>query len=474
MKKLFLFMFLFMCIFLDLFCADFEESIKRLMPLEQLESKIKSTANEASINDWDHRFDRFKKHIEVLKSADEFKSVMDEVKNNGFKESFPLNGWEILNILGFKPFTEPGSCNENSALWKKVKDLIIKGILSDIKVENNYVASRPTIPFKTVFESYKTDDEAVNNKLWKHSSFDAKSFCIDFDSKKNQAEILIGAKKSINTLCSNTDYGMQSIDALLLGLQPLSTLIKVDSQTMNCFIQHFYCLLGFEEVGVSDSIKNKIKDFKKWGWFDSVNNRISENFIIPLSFCSNPKNYRILTYAGKKFYNDNSPYIILTGYLCEFFFRTAFGDECFLKLLYKKLIATIKKATNFSIENDSSGFLKFVLKNGLYLGNSNIPTNYELTLLPSYPQIIPTFKKFLARIFGQEGVSWKWDSDNGQPLVFIEEKKDEMIVSFFEYVEDGLSLQLNNLKNNLSELSKKLQLLNKNLEALKVSLGLAT
>ncbi|QQR49460.1 hypothetical protein IPF37_01275 [bacterium] len=184
------------------------------------------------------------------------------------------------------------------------------------------------------------------------------------------------------------------------------------------------------------------------------------------TFIGNMHNYRHFFCGASILYNDNSTYMQLKGLLLEYFFRSSFGDDCFLALLYQNLTQEIEKATTFCLKPREiikaqimdMSFTKINLIFNVSAISSDTKEDIENrikqkfgdnvfeTIFPDYHKetIVDYFKQFLSTTFGQD--TWQWNSDNqDNPLTFNPNKKDKMLTQFLKTIEKNTNTSTTNL-----------------------------
>lgn len=211
--------------------AVFDQSLALLMPLNQLEARIKTVAeapkySEGSIKgsqiitDWDQRMDRFKRHINVLK-GDNFKLFMKKLKKEGFERYFqPFEFVSIMSILGLKPLSI--GFPDHQMPYQEIVTLIDNKSLIDMKCDKDVqiVASKPTIPFALIFNDYyQSNNWTMGN--WKDGGqLISINQLVNFDKDVDQSKVLMDLAKKYGGFGSPQTIAHSSGQAVLLGLQP--------------------------------------------------------------------------------------------------------------------------------------------------------------------------------------------------------------------------------------------------------------
>ena len=249
--------------------ASFDQSAKILVPLAQVEQTVKKLFVDAGVADGDQRFQRFKKHIEVLESDPRCTGFMNELKGTGFDDLFPGQAKDFLtlNILGLKPTTLSMGDHDVEALIdqliseKKVTDILYKIDL----LSGNKIISRPTIPLKVVFQSY-----APGSDNWK-TDFCAQKLSEEFKDIDNPEE-LYEKLKDFRDFASSSDVWIESGSAVFLGLQPIVAGIYLQDIHIKNFLNNFHILLDVLPFKILPHRslpllwdKDKIRPLRIWG-----------------------------------------------------------------------------------------------------------------------------------------------------------------------------------------------------------------
>lgn len=331
---------------------------------------------------------------------------------------------------------------------------------------------------------------------------------------------------------SSSDFAHESCSALLLGLQPLVSAIYCRPPSFASFYKFFHLLLDLvkeQDVAIDEKKAwNKgntwsnsiVCPLYKWNnnyWMayqampvGGVGTNDDKKAAFPINtpkvlssftLCGNLQHYRVLLYTGTRLYNDNGYYFELLGLLVELFFRSAFGDEVFLTLLYDRLTKKISDAAAWCIEPEKKHETAVVGSawNTLLQEPKTFnpipafampqvwstwqefndartgPGKDSLTAeqKASYPPIVPTFQEFLKRTFGLD--TWQWDDANkDKPLTFDNTKKDAMLAHFLKTVHKGEKVagnELTQLEQALAALKARLVVLAVALHKLNGSVG---
>ncbi len=485
-------------------CASsFDQSATILAPLGQVEESIKKVFIQANVNDGQERLNRFKKHIEVLKTDADCKPLMDQLKKSGFNQLFPGSPKDflILNILGLKPTTLDMQDVQAKNL---ITQLINTKKITNILYQDNKIIAQPTIPFKVVFESYKNSSGNWKTPFCKGT--DPASGLFETFKNVDTPQELFDDLKGFGDFPSSTDIDSESGAALFLGLQPIVTGISLQNDQVQEFLKFLHILLGVVSLEkLSDNKKNrltkvlwdqeKIRSLNIWGGpprqffteksIDQLgivtpqahahysNERDIRGSLLPvLTFCNNLENYRFLLYTGFKAYNDHSHYIQLINLFMEYFFRKAFDDETYLQLLFQRIFDIVFELGTL-LKTDyvkgQAGTQAWGVWDEFYQDITG-PTKEHLSpeKEQSPPPLLATFKKFLDRIFG--AAHWTWD-DGLENFVIEESKQDAALKHFLITVDttlekNPLETKLVELKNHLGALQDKLGVLKKELHAL--------
>lgn len=291
---------------------EFAQAKQLLEPMGDLERNIVALGNSFGIPDWQQSFEKFKQNTIKMRQAISkinFKSIDDA------NELLDTNSWVLLTLLGLKPVYSYSYPTVNTYSQFKI---ILDAFKSDKDFKAIPVSDYPSKLIKEKEYSLQPDDKPM---LLIHDPLIPLSKVVEWYP---QAKL---TKKYPDHI---QDWGTYSFDQRMKLLEEWAHYmykewVKREKKGKGAFEGN-----PFEELGHTEDEAAIILGFQPVSW-----KKVRAETALELwrDFDNNPTNYRAILLGGQVNYDDNSPYMQLTGLLFEYALRNIAGDSVYLYFL---------------------------------------------------------------------------------------------------------------------------------------------